>query len=1178
MDKQLRLKEIEIDNFKSFGKRTVVPLLPGFTTISGPNGSGKSNIIDGVLFALGLSSSRTMRAERLPDLINNLSGKKEATVTIKFTDDVDTEIEVARRIKVKDNGYTSNYYMDGKSVTLTEVHDRLSKFNVSPHGYNVVMQGDVTSIITMSLVDRRKIIDELAGVADFDRKIELAQNELLKVQETIEKENIVMGELGERLKQLETERNEALKYAKLKDELKQLEKHCLSARITKLETEITTLRSENESLRTKRTESIVKLGALNDEIEKDKQTIIEIEEETKNITTEKQKKILEEVENAKIEMGKNQSNVDFINKQIKDYEENSQKLQEEIQSIDKKIAELERKEKKKNKEKEELEGEVKKYKEAYEELQDKLKAKGQKHNLSTTKILEVQEKINKLKHSREEVVTKKTRLEEQILYLEENLKKAKEDGEKALTELKERTQSNEFRSSKLNQFQQKKIALQKHVSKLKAEEIETREELNERTKKLARLERELDKLEVHKQVAKESHMGAAVETILNSDIKGVHGTLSQLAYVDPKFTLAMDIAAGNRLRSIVVETDAVAAKGIDLLKDTNSGRATFLPLNKLRPAPTLIPSNQKGVLGCAIDLIKFEEKYRDAFFYAFGDTLILDNLEDARKLIGKYRMVTLDGELLEKSGAISGGSAHRRDLVGFSKSGEQEQNRLEREVNQLQDYISQLESDLKEIATQVEEAKNEYDEIKTEIATEEANNVSLIELIEKLNKTSEESKKKVGDLSGEIETIKEELKTFDKKVEDKDQEITNYEVELQQIAANVKDSSLEAIVTDSQDLENKIKEHETRLHEILTEAKSYSVEAEFNQKAKEEHVQKIEKSGIEIERLKQELPEYERKTQELQELVTRLSEESEKEAGKLNELTEKRKFLSEGLISKGEQKGELQQQVEQFAERITNIEHRLRELEPDIVELKAKLQEQTQDEEYTPPADIDLDQIIKQIESIEKKMRALEPINMRAIEEYDTVMTRQEEITNKLNSLTTEKEVIGSKIGSYNEQKKITFFETFNGVNQHFQEIFHDLSYGHGELVLENEQEPFLGGLIIRARPRDKKMQRLEAMSGGEKSLTALSFMFALQRYSPAPFYAFDEVDMFLDGVNADLLAKMVKKQAGHAQFVVVSLRRPMLEKADQAIGVTLRADGFTQIIGVQEINKKKDEPALMTA
>ena len=1180
MDTKLRLKEIEIDNFKSFGKRTLVPFLPGFTTISGPNGSGKSNIIDSVLFALGLSTSRTMRAERLPDLINNISGKKEAQVTIKFTDDKETEIEVTRKIRVKDaNNYSSTYYMDGKTVTLTEVHDRLSRYNISPHGYNVVMQGDVTSIISMSITDRRKIIDELAGVADFDRKIELAQIELTKVQESVEKENIIMLELDERLKQLEGERNEALKYAKLKVELRELEKHCLIARINKIETEVNGLKEENTTLRQKRTDSIIRLGQINDEIEADKQTLVDIENEVQKITEHSQKRIIEELESTRIEISKNQSTVDFLNKQIKDHNDNISNLENEIKIIDKKVNDLERKKEKNKKEQEKIEDEIWKLKQSYQKLQDSLKSKGQNQNLSTTKILDVQKKINKLKEEKEELLTKHTRVEEQVLHLKEDLANIKEEAEKSLSELKELTQSNNYKNSKLSQLQQKHVALQKHISKLKAEEIETREELNERTKKLAKLERELDKLEVHKQVIKEtSGLGSAIETVLNSGIKGIHGTLAQLAYVEDKYTGAIGIAAGNRLKAIVVDTDSTASTCIDLLKSTNSGRATFLPLNKLKPAPTLLPISQKGALGWALDLIKFENKYRDAFYYALTDTLIMDNLENARKNIGKNRMVTLGGELLEKSGAITGGS-QGQSSISFGHAGEEEQERLQREIKSLQEYVSQLESDLKELGKQIEEAKEEFDSLKTEITKEETNNSSLIETIKKLTKTSETSKEKVSEFSTTIESQTSELEKLDTKIKDKEQDITNLEVELQQIAANVKDGSLEALVADSQDIELKTKECESKLQELITETRSYVVEGEFNLKAKEQYEEKITNSRKEIERIKNELPENEAKLKTLEEKVDKLSSESAGETKRLSELNTKRNEISNGLINKGEQKGELQQLIDQLAEKVTTIELRLRELEPDLNDLKAKLQEQTQNEEYIPPENIDLEKITKQIESIEKRMRALEPVNMRAIDEYDNVTNREKEIKEKLASLSEEKDAITSKITSYNDQKRETFFQTFDGVNKHFQEIFHELSYGHGELVLENPEEPFSGGLIIRARPRDKKMQRLEAMSGGEKSLTALSFMFGLQRYSPAPFYAFDEVDMFLDGFNAERLAQMVKKQSENAQFVVVSLRKHMLEKSDQAIGVTLRTDGFTQIIGVQQIQKKeKEEPELMTA
>ena len=220
----MRIKEIELDNFKSFGKPTVVPVLGGFTTISGPNGSGKSNIIDSLLFALGLSSTRSMRAERLPDLLNNLSGRSDAKVTVRFTNDAGEELEVSRRIRVKENSYNSTYVLNGKVTTLTDIHDALTKYNVSPTGFNVIMQGDVTGIVTMSGTERRKIIDELAGVAEFDRRIEQARNELEATATKIEEQKIILGEIVSRLETLRIDRDQALKYLALKDEKEAKEK------------------------------------------------------------------------------------------------------------------------------------------------------------------------------------------------------------------------------------------------------------------------------------------------------------------------------------------------------------------------------------------------------------------------------------------------------------------------------------------------------------------------------------------------------------------------------------------------------------------------------------------------------------------------------------------------------------------------------------------------------------------------------------------------------------------------------------------------------------------------------------------------------------------------------------------------------------------------------------------
>jgi chromosome segregation protein len=221
---------------------------------------------------------------------------------------------------------------------------------------------------------------------------------------------------------------------------------------------------------------------------------------------------------------------------------------------------------------------------------------------------------------------------------------------------------------------------------------------------------------------------------------------------------------------------------------------------------------------------------------------------------------------------------------------------------------------------------------------------------------------------------------------------------------------------------------------------------------------------------------------------------------------------------------------------------------------------------YEAPNAGTVEQLKQQVERLERRMRALEPVNMKALEEYNQTEDRQKELSENLDTLTDEKEEIFNRITGYGELKKQNFMEAFTAINLNFQDIFHELSHGTGRLELENPESPFEGGLIIRAQPRDKKMQRIEALSGGEKSLTALSFVFAFQRFAPAPFYAFDEVDMMLDGANAERLARMVKSQSQSAQFVVVSLRRPMIENADHAVGVSLRADGFSRVVGIKEV------------
>lgn len=269
--------------------------------------------------------------------------------------------------------------------------------------------------------------------------------------------------------------------------------------------------------------------------------------------------------------------------------------------------------------------------------------------------------------------------------------------------------------------------------------------------------------------------------------------------------------------------------------------------------------------------------------------------------------------------------------------------------------------------------------------------------------------------------------------------------------------------------------------------------------------------------------------------------------------------------------------VEQDLRHLSEQEQQRKLRQFDLLKDLAALQEQIEiikaaNPDFQPISQANVEQLKQQVEKLERRMRALEPVNMKALDEYNITEERHHELQTNIDILLNEKAEVEMKIAGFDELKKRTFMEAFDAINTNFQSIFAELSRGHGRLELENPDSPFTGGLIIRAQPRDKKMQRIEALSGGEKSLTALSFVFAFQRYAPAPFYAFDEVDMMLDGSNAERPARMVKTQSESAQFVVVSLRRPMIENADHAIGVSLRSDGYSKVVGIQEIKLPTEE------
>ncbi|MBP7862460.1 chromosome segregation protein SMC [bacterium] len=1169
----MRIKEIELDNFKSFGRPTVVPLLDGFTTISGPNGSGKSNIIDSLLFALGLSSTRSMRAERLPDLLNNLSGKNEAKVRVKFVSNDNEEIEVTRRIKVKPNGYTSTYILNGRVATLTEVHDQLVRYNVSPTGFNVIMQGDVTGIVTMSASDRRRIIDELAGVAEFDRRIDQAKSELGTVSDKIDHQRIVLVEIVARLEQLRTDRDQALKYLELKTKKESIERDLIFVRTNELDLAVNEKRQvlirldERETfLASKLYETEVGLLTLRSEMGR-------IDEEIRDKGGNEQLLLRQDLENKRGELTREENKLSNLDGVFGEKEKTVKAVESQIETIEKHLRKLAKQKSQHLEDQKTVKVVLDEKQAALKVFIDQIESLRKEKDKSSDKVSNLHDDLQKLREDKHQKQVRQTELKANRINLEKELEGirtrateliAKSAGSKALGERIDRQYQDAYALV---------LGISRDIEQLEGELESTQEEIESKQNNLEQVKRRVIELETQKEVTGTNGYGHAVEAIMAAGIRGVYGTIGELGSCEGDYTQALETCIGPRLSHVVVEDDQVAKECIEYLKSTQSGRATFVPLNKISSNPPGLLPERQGVVDFAYNMIDFEPRFAKAFQYACGQTVVMNDLDSARRMLNQARMVTVGGELLEKSGSITGGQESKSRLH-FSKRGETDLAVLKQTQASVQEQIKSLKEAVKELTVSLNEEKEKLVKAKADAMQRQSaiedNKKQTIELdqgIAEIKPRLREKGDEIDVIDQEMDNITIEVESFEKKIE-----------ELARALENVKDkganSKLEKLILDSEEVREDVDSTEKECKEIQRLIDKIETEEVVETNTRDNLKEQVTNSKAEMENLTIQRPLLTESVDTIKLSIAEVEKKVNEISVELESLRAQKDEIHANVTEQEVQKSKYDQEAKRVNEERKNEKLALFDLERDFEEIKAQLAIiKAENPDYEPPNQQTVDDLKKEVEKLERRMRHLEPVNMKALDEYNQTETRKTELDTNLETLDLEREEIIQRISGYDELKKSTFLEAFHAVNTNFQEIFAELSHGHGKLELEYPDSPFDGGLIIRAQPRDKKMQRIEALSGGEKSLTALSFVFAFQRYAPAPFYAFDEVDMMLDGANADRLARMVKRQSKQAQFVVVSLRRPMIEQADHAIGVSLRNDGYSRVVGISEIQIPAENP-----
>jgi len=1143
----LYITELEIDNFKSFGKKTKMPFYEGFTVISGPNGSGKSNIIDSVLFCLALSSARGLRAEKLTDLINLNSGKNTAEVSITFSDGT----KIRRRIKRTPHGYYSYNYLNDRGCKQGDIVDYLSRHGIKSEGYNVVMQGDITRITEMSDNERRKIIDEIAGVAEFDKKRDQALSELEIVRERIEREELLLAELERRIKDLEKERAQAVKYREWSEKLEYFRSCHSFAKLKERKNELSAIRelilSQKEEIEKVSSKKVIE----GEKIEELRRNVQELEKEINEKSGKEYLELLSEIESAKGRIAVSEQTIVRLQQSIESNKEAVQRVFMDKKRAESRVQECSDGLRGMSIDRSNLSMEVSGLKADLEDVEKKLQKESSAIEGAKEKLFELLDRLEKKKGERSELLNQQDVLIEKSRMRTDEKERLSSRIAQIDKEYAEKSSlCNDYRSE-LKKLEDEKKTIDQGLSKSEVALFENRGALEKLRNEIRGLERDLMRLEAQQQ-ASGGPGGNALEAVLGMD--GVLGTVAQLGKAPAEYAVALDIAAGGRLRNVVVENDAIAADAIRFLKEKRLGRMTFLPLNKLR-APESYPSLDKKAINYAVNLLEYDSKYDVVFRHVFGTTVVVDKLDTARKMTGRYRMVTLDGDLVEKAGAMTGGSQQKR-ISGFGVAADEE-------IKKLVGRISELRREESDLASAVERHTAEVDEVRAKRSTldEQMSRFRMLgeeyaRMIENLDdekngvlRRQDEIQKEVGDAGEKLAGIEELIQNLSK-------EIQEIQEEYNQLKKRHDDTDLPALTESYEQLKKRYEEADRRLRNKDADIADLQRERQHFQKRVEEMDLEREKLEAGVNSFEEEIASCRQSIEENKEIIEDLEDKKVNFSEELNALHEKRDELNDKILDVEKIVITHEAEIERKGLQIQSLGEREKEVLQSIDELSEAA--------GTFETSLSLKEIEEGLEEAETALRKIGAVNMLAIEEYDRVAGRVEERSSKKEVLSNERTKIIERIEHYEKLKFDSFMEAYIAIDTNFRKIFARLTEGSGNLVLENEEDPFSGGMTFAVQPRGKKVHLLSALSGGEKSLTTLAFIFSIQQYMPAPFYALDEVDMMLDGSNVERVSKMIGELSANAQTICVSLRKPTVERADRIIGVTIRPDKSTYVTGVK--------------
>jgi chromosome segregation protein len=1183
----MHLVRIELENFKSFGGQIIIPFEEGFTAITGPNGSGKSNCGDAIQFVLGPKSTRSLRASNVSELIFNGGGggkaarNMSATLVFENTPEsdgrrrlrIDTEeVSFTRSVRLnRKNDTISSYYINGNPSTATEMRRILAEAGLHGDGYNIVLQGDVTNLASMTPHKRRGVLEEVAGVTAYDDEIRRANNQRKVVENNIETIDLFEEEQKTRLKGLGKERQQALKFKDLKDELDLNKVVLQQSRHRNRLDEVRLLGEERSSYSEQITGLTENIRAGNHNLGDFDEELVQIGNDLDDIMSGDARELLDTIRQHEIDIETNSDRVGDQLKIIESTEEDIEIIREDYESAENaRISgqdELDQAKESLLEADSDLIQAASDEKQAREAIQS-----GDRHGRDLNRALGQATDLVAEKHQEYSIARLESDRAEQTAQISsEKLADLEEEYEQATLTRDDLTLVGDEIQGSGGQVD--RTALANELTRLTKQEIGLREDRDRSEVKARDTEVELAKARA-RQEAKANRPGSAITIAAltklrqSGEIKGILGTLGELC--SPKDVAhedALALALGNGLRSIVVTNDEVAADCIKWLQLNGGGRATFLPLNKLnvsRPqGRTLIVARNPGILGFAHDLLDYELEVDIAVRYASRNTLIVQSMDVARKNMGGVRMVTLKGDIIEGSGAMTGGSpaGSSRPRFGGGSPGQLGSERLERAVEEANLIYSTVEAALRELRTNQQKLRDQIHGL-----DDSDQSVKIREWKSDLSR----AQKDVDEIGKKIILARDEFSRVDK--------LFISSKEAAEKANQDHEESLQSRSDAAAALQNHTPDH---LSEILRNAEKTRTDAERTKIVSDAAILNgNERMNILSNRLSELARQIKNKEQLIsdargaifslkesiansQELLIDLKGQSSQFDEEQQILTQRREIIIEERASLRAALDSHSQKRETLASRIEELNIQIQQKRVAVNEIVAELADAEID---VPSAEIQLPTVAEAervVQGLERRLGHLGDVNMLAIEQYDIAVERVAGLIEDGKILRQRRDDLVGIADRLESERKKRLLLVFEHVNRNFSRVYAQLQPGGiGSLRLENPKNPFDGGLEMDCVPPGKNSKtRRNLLSGGEKSMAALALIFAIQDYEPSPFYYFDEVDQNLDPFNSELIAALCLMRSQRAQFIMVTLRKVSLNLANHHIGITHAGDGCSRRI-----------------